>query len=80
MGNGYSSGRNDGLLADQMICPKCGGIAESESVDVGVGLIVRGNFSCVCGWEIDGPEDFGFLDMNEAPFGPPDAFDADPPA
>lgn len=50
------------LAADQIRCPACGDIAESESVDVGVGLYVRGNFSCACGWEIDGPEDFGFID------------------
>lgn len=41
------------LPADQMICPECGGIAESDSVDVGVGLMVRGNFNCPCGWELD---------------------------
>lgn len=41
------------LTSDQMRCPECGGIAESDSVDVGVGLYVRGNFSCICGWEID---------------------------
>lgn len=39
------------LRPDQMRCPKCGGIAESDSVDVGVGLVVRGNFACECGWE-----------------------------
>ncbi len=77
MSNGYSSGRNDGLLADQMRCPKCGEIAVSDSVDVGVGLIVRGNFACACGWEIDGPEDFGLLDKSEVPFAPADAFDAE---
>jgi transposase len=38
---------------DQMICPECGGVADSDSVDIGVGLQVRGNFACVCGWEID---------------------------
>jgi hypothetical protein len=58
---------------DRMKCPACGGIAESDSVDVGVGLIVRGNFSCSCGWEIDGPDDWGFLDPDERPFAPPDA-------
>lgn len=42
----------NGLPADMMICPECGGKAYSDSVDVGVGLIVRGNFECECGWEI----------------------------
>lgn len=41
------------LAQDQMVCPECGGIAESDSVDVDIGLIVRGNFACACGWEID---------------------------
>lgn len=41
------------MREDQMKCPNCGGIAESDSVDVGVGLYVRGNFACSCGWEID---------------------------
>jgi len=50
------------LRSDQMNCPACGGIAECESVDVGVGLVLRGDFACECGWEIDGPEDFGFIE------------------
>lgn len=41
------------LASDQMHCPECGCIATSDSVDVGVGLIVRGNFECRCGWEYD---------------------------
>ena len=56
--------------ADRMKCPACGDIAESDSVDVGVGVIVRGNFNCACGWEIDGPEDYGFIEMDERPFPP----------
>jgi hypothetical protein len=48
-----------------MKCPACGDVAESDSVDVGVGLLVRGNFACACGWEIDGPEDFGFVREDE---------------
>lgn len=40
---------------DRMQCPMCGGIAYSDSVDVGVGLYIRGNYECSCGWEIDGP-------------------------
>lgn len=41
------------LRDDQMRCPSCGGIATSDSVDVGVGLYVAGNFSCSCGWELE---------------------------
>lgn len=58
------------MRADQMTCPACGERAESDSVDVGIGLMVRGNFACSCGWEIDGPEDFGFVDMDARPFCP----------
>jgi hypothetical protein len=57
--------------ADQMPCPACGGMAESESVDVGVGLMIRGNFHCDCGWEIDGPDDFGFVELDEVEFAMP---------
>lgn len=39
---------------DRMECPMCGKTAYSDSVDVGVGLYIRGNFECECGWEIDG--------------------------
>lgn len=35
-----------------MACPECGGQAESDAVDVGVGLYIAGNYSCECGWEI----------------------------
>ncbi len=41
------------LPLDQMVCPECGGIAESDSADIGVGLMVRGNFACLCGWAIE---------------------------
>jgi len=58
------------LAPDQMRCPQCGDIAESDSVDVGVGLQVRGNFVCECGWEIDGPDDFGFVEIEEVEFAP----------
>lgn len=58
-----------------MPCPVCGALAESEAVDVGVGLIIRGNYACEsCGWEIDGPDDHGMLDLDEIPSGPPEAF------
>lgn len=54
------------LPPDQMRCPRCGDIAESDSVDIGVGLMIRGNFDCnSCGWEIDGPEDYGFISEDE---------------
>jgi predicted RNA-binding Zn-ribbon protein involved in translation (DUF1610 family) len=66
------------LRADQMVCPNCGQIAECESVDVGVGLVLRGDFNCDnCGWEIDGPEDFGFIDEGDREFAAPEAFDPD---
>lgn len=42
----------DGMRADQMKCPECEGTAECDSVDVGVGLYIAGNFWCECGWEI----------------------------
>lgn len=39
------------LAPDQMICPNCGEIAVSDSVDIGVGIQVRGNFYCeACHW------------------------------
>lgn len=62
------------MRADQMKCPACGGTAECESVDIGVGLMTRGDFACECGWEIYGPEDFGFIEMEELQFSnsPPD--------
>lgn len=53
-----------------MLCPACSGRAECESVDVGVGLYLRGDYHCDCGWEIDGPEDFGFVGMDDRPFAP----------
>lgn len=39
-----------------MTCPMCGSIAESEAVDVGVGLYIKGDYVCSqCDWETDGP-------------------------
>lgn len=38
---------------DRMDCPECGGNAYSDSVDVGVGIYIAGNFMCACGWESD---------------------------
>ena len=35
-----------------MKCPECAGTAESDAVDVGVGLYIAGNYWCECGWEI----------------------------
>jgi len=56
--------------ADQMECPACGGVAECENVDVGVGLYLRGDYSCPCGWEIGGPEDYGFVTLDQVEFAP----------
>lgn len=50
----------------QMLCPNCGRIATCESVNVGVGLYLRGDFACSCGWELDGPDDHGFLSLEDA--------------
>lgn len=37
-----------------MPCPECEGTAESDAVDVGVGLYISGNYACnLCGWESD---------------------------
>lgn len=36
---------------DRMDCPECGGNAYSDSIDVGVGIYIAGNFMCDCGWE-----------------------------
>lgn len=52
------------LASWQMYCPDCGAVAESDHVDVGVGVIVRGNFACDCGWEYeaDGRKNVGSYD------------------
>lgn len=56
-----------------MKCPMCGGRAECEAVDVGVGLYLRGDYCChACGWDIDGPVQ-PELSMDERPFAPVDA-------
>lgn len=51
---------------DEMICPECGAIAVSDSVDIGVGIQVRGNFYCeACHWAkptAETPLDLGFLE------------------
>lgn len=51
-----------------MTCPACGSVAQCDAVDVGVGLYVSGQYICDCGWEIDGPDDFGFVGMEDRPF------------
>lgn len=57
-----------------MTCPQCGSRAECESVDVGVGLYLSEEYQCgACGWEINGPDDWGFIGMNDIPFPPPEA-------
>jgi len=55
-----------------MTCPNCGARAESEAVDVGVGLYIKGDYSCSrCDWEIYGPMDYGFIGMEDREFAPP---------
>jgi len=57
-----------------MKCTNCGSIAESESVDVGVGLYIKGDYACHnCDWEIYGPLDYGFVGMEDRKFAPGDA-------
>ena len=56
------------LRPGEMICPKCGRIAESDTVDIGVGLQVRGNFRCYgCGWSVEPPtaDGLGLTDWPE---------------
>jgi hypothetical protein len=56
------------MTPGQMICPQCGGIAESDTVDIGVGVQVRGNFHCEgCDWSVDPPNDsdLGLMDWPE---------------
>ncbi|RWO20685.1 hypothetical protein [Mesorhizobium sp.] len=33
-----------------MKCKECGGTAEAECVDVGVGLYISDEYICACGW------------------------------
>lgn len=57
--------------SDKMACPQCGGVAECESVDVGVGIYLHPDgFSCHCGWIENGPDDWGFITESERPFVP----------
>ena len=61
--------------ADRMKCPQCGGVAECESIDVGVGLYLNPEgFSCECGWIEHGPDDFGFIEESEIEFPPAEAY------
>lgn len=54
-----------------MKCPACGGIAESEAVDVGVGLYIKGDYACHrCDWDLGGPTDYGFVGMEDREFSP----------
>ena len=53
-----------------MECPSCGDKAESEAVDVGVGLCIKGDYACRCGWEIFSESDFGFVKMMDREFCP----------
>lgn len=57
------------MRTDQMICPDCGQIAESDSADIGVGTLVRGNFHCdACGWAKPVDEQIGLIEDDD-PFG-----------
>lgn len=57
-----------------MKCPNCGATAESEAVDVGVGLYIKGDYACPrCDWDLGGPSDFGFVEMEAREFAPPEA-------
>lgn len=54
-----------------MICPSCGGMAESDTVDIGVGTLVRGNYHCEgCNWtKVPGDgQSFGLI-VDDDPFG-----------
>lgn len=52
-----------------MACPRCNNTVEAESVDVGVGLYIKDEWLCDrCGWEMYGPEDFGFIGMDDREF------------
>lgn len=53
-----------------MECPECGRTVEAESVDVGVGLYIKDEWACVCGWEMYGRLDFGYVKMDEREFCP----------
>lgn len=56
-----------------MRCPACGATAKCEAVDVGVGLYLRGDYTCSrCDWEINGPGDFGFVGCDDVPPAPVD--------
>lgn len=58
-----------------MTCPRCGAQTESMCEDVGVGLYIKGDFYCsACGWEIDGPEDCGFLTIDDVQTLPIEAY------
>lgn len=60
---------SEGLNVGEMRCPDCGGVAESDVVDIGVGVQVRGNFRCPCGFAIEPPteHDLGLNFPEEAP-------------
>jgi ribosomal protein S27AE len=47
---------SDALKFDQSICPKCGGVAVADFVDIGVGMQQSGPFGCEwCGWCEESP-------------------------
>lgn len=47
-----------------MKCPECGGTAEAECVDVGVGLYIKDEYECSCGYNsaADGRANVGSYD------------------
>ena len=62
--------------SDKEVCPNCGDMAEADSVDVGVGVYVNyDTMHCVtCGWAPDGPDDFGFVTLEEIETLPVEAY------
>ena len=56
-------------------CPECGAPVAQEMVDVGVGMIPMGDPYCTkCEWFEGGPDDFGFVAMDDREFAPPEAY------
>lgn len=47
-----------------MRCPECGGTAEAECVDVGVGIYIKDEYECPCGYNsaADGRANVGSYD------------------
>lgn len=47
-----------------MRCPECGGVAEAECVDIGVGIYIKDEYECSCGYNsaADGRANVGSYD------------------